>query len=54
MTALSNSEAWINLENHFNETKQLAMRDLFAQDPDRFKKLSLEFEGIFLISPRIA
>jgi glucose-6-phosphate isomerase len=46
MTALSNSEAWINLENHFNETKHLAMRDLFAQDPERFKKLSLEFEGI--------
>ena len=23
------------------------MRDLFAQDPDRFKKFSLEFEGLF-------
>jgi glucose-6-phosphate isomerase len=24
------------------------MRDLFAQDPDRFKKFSLEFEGLLL------
>jgi glucose-6-phosphate isomerase len=47
MSALSTSAAWINLENHYNETKHLAMRDLFAEDPERFKTFSLEFEGLF-------
>ena len=47
MSDLTSSETWINLENHFNETKNLAMRDLFAEDPDRFKKFTLEFEGLF-------
>ncbi len=41
------SETWIKLENHFAETKHLEMRDLFAKDPDRFQKFSLEFEDIF-------
>ena len=37
---------WQNLEQHFEATKGLEMRDLFAQDPERFKKLSLEFDGL--------
>ena len=46
MSAVTSLPAWKNLEKHFDETKRVAMRDLFAQDPDRFKKFSLEFDGL--------
>ena len=48
MSALTSSPAWQNLQQHYDTTKDLQMRDLFAQDGDRFKKFSLEFEGILL------
>src|SRR5476651_1583717 len=48
MSALTSSPAWQNLENHYAENKLVAMRDLFAKDPERFKKFSLEFEGLLL------
>ena len=43
----SSLPAWKNLEQHYAATKNTHMRDLFAQDPARFKKFSLEFEDIF-------
>jgi glucose-6-phosphate isomerase len=48
MSALTSSLAWQNLLQHYNANKLVAMRDLFAQDPERFKKFSLEFEGLLL------
>jgi glucose-6-phosphate isomerase len=48
MSAVTSTPAWKNLETNYAATKQLALRDLFAQDPERFKKFSLEFEGILL------
>jgi glucose-6-phosphate isomerase len=48
MSAVTSTPAWQNLQQNYAATKQLALRDLFAQDPDRFKKFSLEFEGILL------
>jgi len=47
MSALISTPTWQNLEKHYAANKNVAMRDQFAQDPDRFKKFSLEFEGIF-------
>jgi len=47
MRALTSSAAWTNLETHYAVMKPIAMRDLFAQDPDRFKKFSLELDGLF-------
>jgi glucose-6-phosphate isomerase len=46
MSAVTSLPAWQNLEKHYAATKSVAMRDLFVQDPDRFKKFSLEFEGL--------
>ena len=46
MSAVTTLPAWQNLQKHYAATKLVAMRDLFAQDPDRFKKFSLEFEGL--------
>ena len=48
MSALTSSPAWKNLQDHYDVQKDVQMRDLFAQDPDRFKKFSLEFEGLLL------
>jgi glucose-6-phosphate isomerase len=48
MSALTSSPAWQNLQKHYDAQKDAQMRDLFAQDPDRFKKFSLEGEGLFL------
>ena len=47
MRALTSSAAWTNLETHYAAMKPVAMRDLFAKDPDRFKKFSLELDGLF-------
>ena len=46
MSALTSTPAWQNLQKHYDATKDAQMRDLFAQDPERFKKFSLEFEGL--------
>jgi glucose-6-phosphate isomerase len=48
MSALTSSPAWQKLQQHYDTQKDAQMRDLFAQDPDRFKKFSLEFEGVLL------
>ena len=46
MTPLINSPAWTALEKHREEIQNLHMRDLFAQDPQRFAKFSLNFNTI--------
>jgi len=48
MSALTSSPAWQNLQQHYNANKLVAMRDLFASDPERFAKFSLEFDGVLL------
>ncbi len=48
MSALTSSTAWQNLQQHYDANKLVAMRDLFAEDPERFKKFSIEFEGVLL------
>jgi glucose-6-phosphate isomerase len=48
MSALTTSPAWQKLQHHYDANKLVAMRDLFAQDPERFKKFSLEFDGLLL------
>ena len=48
MSALTESPAWQALQRHFDEVSGLQMRDLFAADPQRFDKLSLEFGEILL------
>ncbi len=48
MSPLTSTPAWQNLQKHYDTQKDAQMRDLFAQDPERFKKFSLEFEGILL------
>jgi glucose-6-phosphate isomerase len=48
MSAPVSTPAWQKLATHYNTQKNAQMRDLFAQDPDRFKKFSLEHDGVLL------
>jgi len=40
--------AWKALDQHHREMKAVHMRDLFAEDADRFQRFSLELDGVLL------
>ncbi|MDD9984074.1 MAG: glucose-6-phosphate isomerase [Gammaproteobacteria bacterium] len=48
MTNLTDTAAWRALDAHYPLVATLHMRDLFAQEPDRFERLSLRACGILL------
>ncbi|MCU7497057.1 MAG: glucose-6-phosphate isomerase [Ignavibacteria bacterium] len=48
MSELTESKEWQALKAHQEEIAGLEMRQLFEEDPERFKKFSLEFNGILL------
>ena len=48
MSTLTSSAAWKALEMHQREMANVHMRDLFAQDPQRFHKFSLQFQDLLL------
>jgi glucose-6-phosphate isomerase len=48
MTNPTHTPAWHALNEHFKEIFPLQMRDLFAEDPERFNKFSLQFNDFLL------
>ena len=40
------TQAWKDLQEHFQQMRKVHMRDLFARDPQRFEKFSLRFGDI--------
>jgi glucose-6-phosphate isomerase len=48
MSALTDSTAWKALQDHYEVTNNLQMRELFETDDARFDKFSLRFEDILL------
>jgi len=48
MTNPTNLPVWQQLCDHYHETSSLHMRDLFAQDEQRFEKLSMKFGDLLL------
>jgi glucose-6-phosphate isomerase len=48
MPTLSDSPAWRALAQHQREIEHIHMRELFAQDPERFERFSLRFESLLL------
>jgi len=46
MSGLTQSKAWQALAKHYDEIKNLHMRDMFAQDDSRFDKYSVELDTI--------
>src|SRR6266478_3359647 len=45
---LTERKAWKALANHFNKARTLHLRDLFAADPKRGERMSLEALGLYL------
>jgi glucose-6-phosphate isomerase len=45
---LTKRKAWNALQAHFNEARHLHLRDLFAQDPQRGERMTLEAASLFL------
>jgi len=48
ISPLTESPAWRTLKNHYQEIKDVHLRDLFKQDKDRNKKLSIEEVGLYM------
>lgn len=46
MTKLTNLPAWQQLQQHYEDTKDIHMREMFAQDSQRFEKFSLKLNDI--------
>jgi glucose-6-phosphate isomerase len=44
----SSTQAWQQLTTHAHQMKAVHMKDLFAQEPDRFKKYAHRFEDILV------
>ncbi len=47
-TSLTTSPAWQALSKHHAVVSKAEMRDLFAQDPERFERMSKEAAGLFV------
>lgn len=47
LSPLKQRPAWKALENHYQQARNLHLRELFAQDPQRGEKFSLEDAGIY-------
>jgi glucose-6-phosphate isomerase len=45
---LTERKAWKALANHFNKSRTLHLRDLFAEDPKRGERMTLEAVGLYL------
>jgi glucose-6-phosphate isomerase len=48
MALVNRTDAWRALEAHHADVAALSMRQMFAEDPGRFDKFSIEFEDILL------
>src|SRR5215471_18327883 len=48
MTSLRQRPAWRALEEHHEELREVHLRDLFASDPVRGERLTLEAAGLYL------
>ncbi|MCU7837038.1 MAG: glucose-6-phosphate isomerase [gamma proteobacterium symbiont of Taylorina sp.] len=46
MKNLTESSAWLALKEHFNEVKDVHMKDLFAEDSERFENFSVSLNDI--------
>ncbi|HAQ37970.1 MAG TPA: glucose-6-phosphate isomerase [Saprospirales bacterium] len=42
------TSAWLGLQKHYSKMADVNMKDLFAQDPERFSKYSILFPGILV------
>ncbi|NLI75267.1 MAG: glucose-6-phosphate isomerase [Candidatus Riflebacteria bacterium] len=45
---LPETPEWLALADHYQQIKGIHLRDLFAQDPERFARFSLDFDGMLV------
>ncbi|MCW3479017.1 glucose-6-phosphate isomerase [Neisseriaceae bacterium JH1-16] len=45
---INTTPVWAKLHQHQRATRHLHMRDLFAQEPDRFARMSVQLDGLLL------
>ena len=45
VAALTKSKAWKTLRSHYTEVRDLHLRDIFAADPQRGERLTIEAEA---------
>src|SRR6266404_6263615 len=45
---LTKRKAWQSLASHFNKVRELHLRELFAQDPKRGERMTVEAAGLYL------
>ena len=45
---LTKRKAWKALQTHYQQIRELPLRNLFADDPDRGERMTAEAEGVFL------
>src|SRR6266545_7434309 len=45
---LTERKAWKALQTHYNEVRELHLRNLFADDPKRGERMTVEAGGLFL------
>ena len=48
MTATTQLSAWKALQAHYQQVRQVHLRELFSQDPSRGERLCAEGAGVFL------
>ncbi|RLA23069.1 MAG: glucose-6-phosphate isomerase [Gammaproteobacteria bacterium] len=48
MNNRSDRPSWKALDQHYSESKDIHLNDLFENDPERFSKFSIEAAGLFL------
>ncbi|QNS01738.1 MAG: glucose-6-phosphate isomerase [Buchnera aphidicola (Pentalonia nigronervosa)] len=46
---LINTQSWLDLKNHFDEIRNVHLKDLFTSDPYRFQKFSIVFKNEILV-----
>jgi len=46
--SLASHPAWKSLESHYDKIKDVHLRQLFAEDPNRGQRLAVEAEGLYL------
>jgi glucose-6-phosphate isomerase len=54
MKNLPRYQSWQALENHYNDVKDVHLRELFAEDPERGDKLKIEAVGLYFDYSNIA
>jgi hypothetical protein len=52
MMPLMNRDAWQKLQSHYTKVRELSLRELFADDPERAERMTIEAVGHLTLTTR--